>query len=604
MGAGVLLTIGSLLYIIVLGVVYFSKIKIDSLENRIFKRIIISNIFGLTLHLLLFFLMLYVGTENTLTVIVSKLYLIYLITYMILFTDYVFIISSNKREFVENNFNKIMLFTVIIIIFTSLFIIYLPIEFHNELGKMYSYGLSVQFVYIFGFLMIFLNVIFLLKNIKHALSKKYYPLFLYFLLGLVTTIIQFKYPYIQLITAKDSFIIFLMYFTIENPDIRMAKELAFSKEIAEESRDKTLEILDNIYYKIEDPLNEMKMFKYKKINFKDNKEISNELKYIYDYCSNFAEDLSGLIDIGKIESGSLKLTECEYETSGLFDDIKQIILYENLNNKVKITTDFDLNIPNILYGNKNGIKQMILYVCDYLIDVIKINKLHIKVNYISSGNLCKLKFNISTNSKKIEEYIFNNSNLNLTSVNVNKDNVKYIKMKRQEKLINAKLKVVDNSNLLISFNQKITDPYTKLEQKEENTSSRVRYFDASSKKILVLGSSSALLKELTLLFKPYNINMEISKDFEGMKRKLSSNKVYDLVLIDDKIIENYQSLKDIELIKKFAGYDLKFIIILSSDKDKMINIYLENGYDDYIVKPLNKKDINKMLIKYFKSKNT
>ena len=50
MGAGVLLTIGSLLYIIVLAIVYFKKVKLDSIENRIFKRIIISNIFGLILH--------------------------------------------------------------------------------------------------------------------------------------------------------------------------------------------------------------------------------------------------------------------------------------------------------------------------------------------------------------------------------------------------------------------------------------------------------------------------------------------------------------------------------------------------------------------------
>ena len=56
MGTGVLLTVGSFLYTIVLAIVYFRKSKIDTLENKIFKRIIISNLFGLSLHLLLFFL--------------------------------------------------------------------------------------------------------------------------------------------------------------------------------------------------------------------------------------------------------------------------------------------------------------------------------------------------------------------------------------------------------------------------------------------------------------------------------------------------------------------------------------------------------------------
>ena len=37
MGAGVLLTIGSLLYIILLVIVYYSKEKMPTLENKIFK---------------------------------------------------------------------------------------------------------------------------------------------------------------------------------------------------------------------------------------------------------------------------------------------------------------------------------------------------------------------------------------------------------------------------------------------------------------------------------------------------------------------------------------------------------------------------------------
>lgn len=37
MGTGVLLTIGSLFYIVCLSIAYFKKIKLNTLENRIFK---------------------------------------------------------------------------------------------------------------------------------------------------------------------------------------------------------------------------------------------------------------------------------------------------------------------------------------------------------------------------------------------------------------------------------------------------------------------------------------------------------------------------------------------------------------------------------------
>lgn len=603
MGAGVLLTIGSLFYIIVLGIVYFKKIKINSLENRIFKRIIISNILGLVLHLLLFCLMIYVGTENVITIIVSKLYLVYLVTYMILFTDYVFIISSKNKEVIESNFNKLMFISFVVIFFTSLCIFYLPIEFHNEIGKMYSYGLSVYLVYIIGFLMIILNVCFLLKNIKQALKKQYYPLFLYFLLGLVTTIIQFNYPYIQLITAKDSFIIFLMYFTIENPDIKMAKELAFSKKKIEEYKDKTLEILDNISKKLKTPLDKMQTFSYKKVNKDDITEVNKQLKYIQNYCSCFVDDVNGFIEVGKLESGSLKNKNHEYETFNLFQDIEKIFEYENSNKNISVSFSLDNNIPNTLYGDNLLIKQMMLYVYDYLVEIIKKGNINVRVDAISVGNFCKLKFYISVNcSKNVKDYI--PEDIKLFDYDEDTDSIKYVKMRKIATLINADIDVIDKFNLLITIKQRIVDPYVKLEKEGINLKIKVKYFDASNKSILILDDNNSKIKELVLLLRPYNVNVDISKSFNELKEKLSSNRTYDLVLIDDVVDSNVdynENEYNIKLLKRFTGYEFKGIIMLSKSKEENKKEYLDNGFDDYIIKPINKKNINELMSKYLKN---
>ena len=598
MGTGVLLTIGSLFYVTVLSVAYFKKMKLNTLENRIFKRIIISNIFGLLLHLILFCMMHFIGTDNISTIIISKLYLVYLITYMTLFTIYTLIISTKNRTFLEENFRKIIMGGILIITIVSLFIFYLPIEFHNESSKMYSFGHSVELVYIFSFLIIGLNVILLLKNIKRALKKEYYPLLFYFVVGLITAIIQYKYPYIQLMTSKDSFIIFLMYLTIENPDIRMAKDLAYAKEVAEKSNNNTIKVLDDLESKLQSSLSKLETFGYKKTDTKNTLEMEKDLKYIKKYCINFIDKVNGLIDISKITSGNININESEYETNNLIEELENILSKEIIIKKEKL--------PSTLYGDKDKIKQSILLVYKYLSSR---GNIEVKLDYVSAGRFCKLKFYFTTNDIELYDYIYDVKDYKNRDNNYifydNKDNIEYDKIMKLLYLIEATTEIKANKGkskeLIISINQRIKDPYKLVEEQEENKGIKVRYFNLSNKRILLLDNSSKDIREMLLLLKPYKVNIDIAKDFDDLKKYISSNKTYDLIFIDDVIYKKNREEFSINQYKRFMGYiDFKSIIMISNDNIKFIDEYLNDGYTDYITKPINKKNINKVLKKYLK----
>lgn len=86
---------------------------------------------------------------------------------------------------------------------------------------------------------------------------------------------------------------------------------------------------------------------------------------------------------------------------------------------------------------------------------------------------------------------------------------------------------------------------------------------------------------------------------DDMKDKLSGNKTYDMVLIDSFISDDILKY-DINLLKKFIGYKFKSIIMLTYGKEMAREEYFKHGYDDYIIKPINKKNINDIMIKYFK----
>lgn len=584
MKSTIIFSMSAMFYILLLLISFFSKKYYKSYENKIYSYLLKTIFVGLLIELSGVYIL--TSDINWLKFIQMKFYQIYLITWIFLFTIYTLSVFIEDKE--SKKYQIILLVIKILYLLCSILIFVLPTNLYNQNDMIYTYGASVTSVYLFSLICIILICLNIIANFSKLLQKKYFPIVFFILLGVLIMMIQSYNPGLLLITSAEAFITYLMYFTIENPDIKMAKDLAFSKEIADRSRNKTLEILNNIEDKLEDSLNEMRKFGYEDINTKDIKEVNRELKYIQGYCIHFVDDISGLIDVSKIDSGSIKLIEEEYETNKLFEDIKQIFKYDK-SRRIKLSIEIDDKMPSSLYGDMRAIKQMILYIYDYLVDVVDKDCLNIKIDFIVVGNFCKLKFYFSLGDNKISNYISDDRS----------NNIKYMKIKKQEKLINSKMMVVNDNELLVTVMQKIIDPYVKILENKENKGVRVKYFDASDKRILVLDNSNVDVRELILLLKPYKIDVDVVKSLDSMNDKLSSNKTYDMVLVDSSIdmdIEEY----DINLLRKFIGYKFKAIIMLSKGKEMDKKEYLEQGYDDYIVKPIDKKSINDLMIRYIK----
>ena len=91
-----------LLDIILLTIVYFSKKRIDNYENKIYKNIIILNIFGQILHILCFFSINYMESFPIVNTIITKSYLAYLMIWLLLNVSYILV--KNYVFFLDNVF--------------------------------------------------------------------------------------------------------------------------------------------------------------------------------------------------------------------------------------------------------------------------------------------------------------------------------------------------------------------------------------------------------------------------------------------------------------------------------------------------------------------
>ena len=101
----------SLAYIILLAFVFFSRRKLNTIENKVYSILIILNLFGVTVDIASIYYAFFNETSPML-IILAKIYLMYLVAYMIVVTLYFMIIvfagsaSTEKKNYLYKKYNK------------------------------------------------------------------------------------------------------------------------------------------------------------------------------------------------------------------------------------------------------------------------------------------------------------------------------------------------------------------------------------------------------------------------------------------------------------------------------------------------------------------
>lgn len=218
MGSGIFFPAISLFYSILL-IIYCFKNK--RIENKTLKLLVIVNFVGLITELLCTFAAFNIKKMPIISNFILKFYLVYLITWIMLFTKYISELSKTKinRIKLEN-----IIFKIIYVI-SCVLVMVLPIKLFNQGEVRYTYGLSVSLVYGLSFAFIIYCLFLMFFNINKKVVSKYSSLFILTSLGAMAMIIQSTYPGLLLITSVATFVTFIMYFTtLENEVILKLEE--------------------------------------------------------------------------------------------------------------------------------------------------------------------------------------------------------------------------------------------------------------------------------------------------------------------------------------------------------------------------------------------
>ncbi|MGN1357844.1 MAG: hypothetical protein ACI4WU_00605, partial [Bacilli bacterium] len=213
---------GLFLSILIL-IIFYSKQKMKNVETKLFSYLITANFINAILTVIMIYFGYKTPNNTRLFIFLNKIdYLTYII-WISSFFLYIFHISFNKKP-VYIHFNKITKIVYFIDILLYIIMLFLPINIFND-GYMYSYGPAITTLYILVGTYVLLITIVMLINYKSLTNKKYIPLYVLIIIILITMLVRRVNPGLLVISSVVAYVDLIMYFTIENPDMKLLKEM-------------------------------------------------------------------------------------------------------------------------------------------------------------------------------------------------------------------------------------------------------------------------------------------------------------------------------------------------------------------------------------------
>ena len=603
-GSSIQFQLCSFFYMVVLILIYFSKKRLVTFENKIYIYMIISNIIGLILDVFSVYTIINLDKYYILNYIVSRFYLIYLLFWGTLFCTYTFSLCiRGKSEFskVEKKQKRIFNIFLGVFLFFSMLVLILPIDYYNKGNMVYSYGLGVTLTYVVGILYIIICLYKVLTNIKNIKKINCLPILSYIVIFPIFLLIQIFHPEILLVTSIQSFITFLLYFTIENPDIEMMEELNVAKKEVEKANSRNNEFLASMSHEIRTPLNAITGFSQALSLEEGIKDKAREdINDILVASASLLEIVNSIIDVSKIESNKLEIVKREYDTEQV---IEELIMFTNARIGLK-PIEFKVNIsnelPGYLYGDYVRIKQIVLNLLINAAKYTEKGSIEFSIDAIIRDGVCRLIFTVEDTgigmSKEKVESLFNS--YDKKGVLFEKNGIGLIITKRLLDLMGGTIvvssEVGKGSKFIVAVDQLIVQN-NKLENEKDDT---VELLDTNSlKRILVVDDDELNLKVVVRLLERYNFKIDTLKSGQECIDKIESGNTYDLVFLDD-MMPNMSGVKTLEILKKTGYYNTPTIALTANAITGMKEYYIYSGFDDYISKPIEKNELDKILNKY------
>lgn len=410
---------------------------------------------------------------------------------------------------------------------------------------------------------------------------------------------------------------YIEYISEQTKKEREAKEAALTEsQINAAASQAKSAFLANMSHEIRTPINAVLGMNEMILRESEDKTILGYAANIKSAGNNLLSIVNDVLDFSKIEAGKMELLQDNYEVSSLIIDLMNMTRERAQKKGLSYNLNINSSLPKTLYGDSVRIKQCILNLLTnaikytekgsvtFSVDFSKEDEENIQltIHVIDTG--CGIKEEDMQKLFDPFERIEEGKNRTIEGSGLGMSIVRRILDMMNTKL-DVKSTYGQGSDFSFTIRQPVTDwtPVGELNEAYEESLEQISTFKeklyAPSARLLFVDDTEMNLEVIKGLLK--NTGMKIDTLLSG-KEALEAVKTqtYDILFIDHRMpeLDGIQTLHAMKELKENLSAGKPCIALTANAISGVKKMYLEEGFDDYLSKPVNPAKLEEMIIKY------
>lgn len=397
------------------------------------------------------------------------------------------------------------------------------------------------------------------------------------------------------------------------------KKLKELKEMADAANRAKSDFLANMSHEIRTPINTV--LGMDEIILRETTEIS-----VKGYAENIREAattllslVNDLLDFSKIECGKMEILPAEYEVANLLTEVINMVEIKAANKNLEFIPVISENIPYLLFGDEIRIKQVIINLLTNAVKYTNEGSVVLKVDWKEAGDShIMLIISVTDTGIGIKEEDINRLFVSFERIeeernrNIEGNGLGLSITKQLLELMDSSLNVRSEygvgSTFSFTLKQGIKDrkPIGKFREKysysKEKDKKYRTMFVAPDVRILVVDDNAMNLSVAEGLLK--NTEIKVDKAADGEKAlELCRDIKYDVILMDHMMprMDGIETMKRLKQMSDSPNADTPVIVLTANAISGVREMYLKEGFVDYMSKPIQGKRLEEKILKYLPS---
>ena len=386
-----------------------------------------------------------------------------------------------------------------------------------------------------------------------------------------------------LINPVFIFIAVVMYFTIENPDVKVINELNRNKDILEKNNEDRSNFLFKMTQEVRKPVSNIENL----VNMIDTEKEYVKLEDIVSAIKSNTRQISYIVndvlDVSDVDVRKIKIENNKYDARRLFDEIN-LFIKDKVDVNVTYNSSISSELPKYLNGDNIKIKQAIMSILMNSVENTKRGFIDLNVSVMVKYDMCRLIITVEDsgvgmNINKVNDILTLDKPLD------EKDEARLANMDVDLNITKKIINIIGGSIMIKSEVDKGTEFIVVIDQRietDKKSNIKTNYND-SKKRVLIVDDDLDKLNIEKELFIKHDIDAVGTMYGLDVVNKISTGEKFDYIILDDDTVKG-SAKSTLDELKEIPKFDTPVIVMLEENKKMIKEHYKEIGFSDYILK--------------------